>query len=96
MKRGKSWIVVKPNGLKTHPASRHLKPSGHICRSLHAEESALMAAIPGDSLIVLRFRFDGSLAMAKPCADCQRAIDAAGIKRVWFSNERGLMERMYT
>ena len=95
LKRGKSWIAIKANVKKTHPKSVHNKPSGHVCRSLHAEENVLLASRPGDTLFVLRYHVDGSLGMAKPCPDCQQRIRDKGIKRVWYTDEEGNFQRMY-
>lgn len=45
---------------------------------------------------VIRFKSDGSMAMSKPCAKChmQLCINRGLIGGVWFTNEKGLFERL--
>ncbi len=45
------------------------------------------------TLTVLRFRSDGSMAIAKPCQWCQYSIEVSGLfEEVYYSNEKGILE----
>lgn len=59
----------------------------------HAEMIALDEAQPGDTILVQRWRADGSLAMAKPCRYCQVRLRRAGV-RVKYSDENGIIRRL--
>lgn len=76
-------IVKARNGASTMPVP-----------SLHAEARALRKADRGCVLIVVRIRPDGSLAMAKPCKDCQALIRS---KRAvtYYSNEAGEIVKLH-
>jgi tRNA(Arg) A34 adenosine deaminase TadA len=64
---------------------------------LHAERRAIKKARsvlnrmrPGDDLsdcemLVIRINRNGDLLLSKPCPNCQKAIDACGIKKVEWS-----------
>lgn len=54
----------------------------------HAEMIVLEHAQEGDHLEVMRWKKDGSLAMAKPCRFCQKRINRLKIK-VRYTNEFG-------
>jgi deoxycytidylate deaminase len=51
--------------------------------------AVLHRARPGDEVHVMRVTGDGRLAMAKPCADCQRKLLAAGITKVRYTDAAG-------
>jgi deoxycytidylate deaminase len=95
LKRGKSMLRIGTNSYKTHPRfGRKFKSGPKEVFTLHAEMDVLRFAQPGDDIIVLRFRADGSLAMAKPCIDCQKIIEEESIRRVYYSNSDGDIIRM--
>jgi deoxycytidylate deaminase len=56
---------------------------------MHAEMNVLRWSRPGDTLIVYRFKKDGSPTMAKPCSDCRRMIITCGIKKVTYTDWEG-------
>ena len=68
---------------------KHPKPSGHVCRSLHAEQSALRRAQPGDKLFVIRFQKNGNIAISKPCNECTKLIKSLKLKKVWYTDREG-------
>lgn len=63
--------------------------------SRHAEVAALSKLFPskrvGTTVISLRIRKDGSLAMARPCKHCMAFIRESGVKKVYWSNQYGVM-----
>lgn len=82
---------------KTHPLQKYFSEkvgdSEHKA-CLHAELLALLRARgkPVHSLKVERIEKNGKLGMAKPCAPCQEAIKAFGVKQVVFTNQNGEYE----
>jgi tRNA(Arg) A34 adenosine deaminase TadA len=85
-------ISVGLNSHKTDPLQ--LKYSRHplsICK--HAEIDAIKNALKTDrnidltkaSIFVARVLKNGSTAMAMPCEGCYRALEAFGIKKVYYT-----------
>lgn len=96
LKRGRSIVRIGTNSKKTHPRfGRQFKSGPKEVHTLHAEMDVLRFAQPGDDLIVLRFKADGTLSMARPCECCQHHIKEAGIRRVHFSDWSGDIVRMF-
>ena len=90
LKRGKDIIRIGTNSGKTHPRFPRSFDSGpKTVHTLHAEMDALRFAKPGDTLIILRFKTDGTLSMACPCEECRKHIKAAGVTKVFYSNWDG-------
>lgn len=58
--------------------------------SLHAEINALKSVqfqdVSGMDMYVARVRRDGEFALALPCASCYTALQAKGIRRVYFTD----------
>jgi deoxycytidylate deaminase len=95
LKRGKTIVRIGTNSKKTHPRfGRFFKSGPKEVHTLHAEMDVLRFSKPGDDIIVLRFRANGSLAMSKPCECCQRHISKSGIRRVHYSDTSGDIVRM--
>lgn len=74
---------------KTHPLQAHFaklagKPNATY---LHAELAALLKCGKRKpfSIFVERYKKDGSSGLAKPCAICERAIKAWGVKRISYT-----------
>jgi len=92
LKRGKSVIRIGVNQKREN--GRFLRVvDGMRFAYLHAEMDALIAARPGDTLIVYRWKKNGQLSMAKPCKHCVGHIREAGIRKVIFSHWDG---KLYT
>ena len=88
LRRGKSLIRIGINQSESH--ARFIRiDRGNTFAFLHAEMDALIAAKPGDTLIVVRWMKDGSISMSRPCNHCQRFIAEAGIERVIYSGWNG-------
>lgn len=68
----------------------------------HAEVGAIEVAklfkleFIADKLILISLRVTkrGILAMAKPCRNCQMAIKRFGIRKVMYSNEKGVIVKL--
>ena len=90
--RGGRILGVGSNRVRYYHQQR-THPHRHI-QSLHAEIAAILdvrnpSQLKGSTMFVARIKKDGSLALAKPCAYCQRVINNFGIKRVVFTTDTG-------
>lgn len=69
----------------------------HWKESLHAEQAALLhldwKKVKGCSILVLRINDEGKFGLCKPCPMCQKILIHVGIKKVWFTNEKGEVVR---
>ena len=91
---GSRLLSIGANKWSTHPASDN---NDVFCRSLHAEHCALVRRQHYDvlsrmTLYVARKREDGTLGNSQPCSNCMRLCTLAGVKRVWFYNDKGKEE----
>lgn len=86
-------IIVK-NGTEVGSGINKSLNSGYIENpdyrtSIHAEVAALnncrKVDLNGATIFVARVLKDGSQAMSKPCADCQKQLKARGIKKVYYT-----------
>ena len=93
--RGKRPIKICVNTTKTHPDAYRIYDNGDEAAHMHAEMSAIRFAKEGDILEVVRFKKDGSFAMAKPCKHCQNLINNRKIfKKIRFTNDDGEWEML--
>lgn len=92
--RGKSILKVAPNSFNTSPSFYRVYNDGDVGYCQHAEMAALSKAKPGDTILVLRWKKDGSLSCAKPCCFCESMIRKANIKYVYYSNWDGEIVKM--
>jgi len=91
--RGRRPIKICVNTDKTHPSAYRIYENGDEASHMHAEMNAIRFAKPGDMLEVMRFKKDGSIAMAKPCEHCQKLINNKEIfKKIRFTNHIGEWE----
>jgi len=89
-KRGRVLSVATNQYGKTHPLQRHF---AQLCGEdervyLHAEINALLKCrgrLP-HSVHVERYTKDGLPALAAPCAICQRALSAFGVKHITYTS----------
>jgi deoxycytidylate deaminase len=74
------------------------KSNGHRGWSIHAEVNALKKlkrqkrGAEGADLYVYRFLANGDYGIAKPCESCMKEIINSGIRRVFYSDDDGLMK----
>lgn len=93
-------VIVATNDGKTSPRYKRTFSDGNISYAAHAEMRAL-SKMPRSwdprkvRVHVQRFKKDGTLAMSKPCVDCQARLWQYGVeaRRVTFTNHEGLQER---
>lgn len=96
----KNSYVCATNDSKTSPKYYRKFADGNESYAGHAEMRAL-SKMPRSwdprkvRVHVQRFKKDGTLAMSKPCVDCQARLWQHGIeaRRVTFTNHEGLQER---
>lgn len=88
-------LSIGQNSFKTHPIARTY---GHKGDSLHAECSAAIRYgiedCSGLNMAVLRIDRRNFLTISKPCAACQKLIDAIGIRNVYYTNRKGEWESL--
>jgi len=81
-------IGIGANLIKTHP----IYANGDRWFSIHAEMKALISAdapVNGCDIYVYRVTANNELAMARPCDKCLEVLSEVGIKRVYYTTERG-------
>lgn len=75
-----------------------IQSMGYNCGTTHAEEKALKQLWPnkraGVTVYSFRWRKDGSLGMAKPCPKCETFMRDAGVKKVYYSDNNGVVHMM--
>lgn len=87
----KQILALGVNSRKTHPLSSKYNGPEKVC--LHSELAAIIQVINQHgsdilkrcSLWNLRLTKGGNIGTSKPCAGCQKAVDAFGIKRVFYT-----------
>lgn len=85
-------IAIGKNQDKTHPVQMEYQADGHKIY-LHAEIDAIVKArkshgtefLKNCDIYVLRLTKGGSVSNSKPCAGCQKAIDAFKFKGVFWT-----------
>jgi hypothetical protein len=75
--------------------------ANNIKGKVHAEMRALSpllfetSGFPTNVVVVsLRINRNGNLAMAKPCRVCEKMMKIYGVRKVFFSNRSGQIERL--
>ncbi len=89
---GKTLVSIGWNSSKTHPCS--CSPG----KSMHAEFACLIGCnreqLSSSTLFVVRLTKGGNLGISKPCRDCHELIMAIGIRRVFYLNRKGEIEKL--
>lgn len=90
------------NSNKTNPLQKRYNKrrfSDDTMHKLHAETAALLPLMRNDTFDRSRLRVylyrehrDGSLALSRPCASCQRMLKDYGIKHIFYTIEGGYNE----
>lgn len=87
-----SGYNVAERSIKSHhPSFRHWETS------IHAEVAAIIKArktLTNASILVIRINSNEDLMMAKPCKHCQTYINFVGIKKVFYSTNKGEIVRL--
>lgn len=87
----KSILSVGWNSTKTHTKSMTRYSAHHS--EFHALVGNHKTDLAGAYILVTRLTPGGKYLMAKPCPECFAFIKAAGISRIYFTNENGDIER---
>lgn len=80
---GYRWVSSVPAHFKKWPTS------------IHAEVDALIKAGPntdGYSILVVRVGSSGNLLLAHPCKYCEAYLHHCGIRKVYYSTNKGTIE----
>lgn len=89
--KGNRIIGVGINKYRTHPQqiNWHTEKNSN---SIHAELDGVISSgdIRGTTIYVVRVLKSGECSMAKPCRECQKIIESAGIKRVVYTTWDGV------
>ncbi len=86
--KGRRVLGMGCNLLKTHPVL-----GGGPVRAVHAEAAAIRDAVRkgvnlnGKDIYVTRINCENRL--SRPCPDCERLLRKYGIRRVFYTNEKG-------
>jgi len=87
-------LSAKSNSLKTHPKLAKFTDYPY----LHAESACIighgMDNCDGLSLLVLRVLKNNQVSLSKPCIICQRVIEDAGLKSVYYTDVNGMVKRL--
>ena len=96
---GSRVVAVGYNSTKTNPIQKFYKTERNFESDtknngmVHAEMACLIQTKNLDvdwskaSIYIYREHKDGSTALAKPCAACQKALQARGIKNIFYTTE---------
>lgn len=94
-----NWLIATGwNQKKSHPKQKHYNKTRNLnCNDyLHAEIHSLVRSgredVEGADIYVARLDKKGKPANCKPCKACAKAIEDAGISRVFYFNEKGEKE----
>lgn len=96
MRRRHGAVVVKSgrvlsvgiNKFRNHPQQTAVDRIKNDC-SVHAEIDAISRCDPrGAAIFVARVNNAGIVKYSRPCDQCQKELEAAGIKKIIWSNER--------
>jgi deoxycytidylate deaminase len=87
--RGNRVISFGVNKRKTHTSQKLTHPNRNTLQHLHAELDAIIGVekdqLEGSTIYVCRRLRNGDVGISRPCAMCQKLIEAAGISLVYFS-----------
>lgn len=88
-KRGTLIAQARNSYTKSHPLMAHFARLANQPERvfLHAEVAALLKCKENNahSIVIERFKKDGTPGNAKPCPICERAIKAWGIQRITYT-----------
>lgn len=82
--RADGAVVVSGNG-PTPGKDRHAHAETRLCQKLDE----------GATVFVVRVRRDGTLANSRPCDDCKISMFMSGVRKVYYTNEEGEVERLW-
>ena len=99
-------ILVKGSSIRNVSCNKHrhchfgkrFRESHTGTATLHAELGAILGmsrcAAQGSTVYVARINREGEARISKPCPMCEAAMRHVGVRRVYYTNEHGKIERM--
>jgi len=94
LNRGKVILTATNLENKSHPIQAKFANRVGLGEKifLHAEISALIKCREEcDTIVVARVNPQEKLRMAKPCPICSLALEESGIKKIYYSTDRGFL-----
>ena len=92
VKKGKPINVGQNKPYKTHPFIRKY----HKHKTIHAEIDTIIGLdrhlVNGSNLYVYREISNGDLANSKPCEMCMKILKDLGLRRIYYTHEKGYSE----
>ncbi len=99
-------VLVKGSSVRNISCNKHrhcsfgarFRKEGHGEATLHAELGAILgierSTTQGSTVYVARINKEGEARISKPCPMCEAAMRHVGVRRVYYTNEQGKIERM--
>ena len=99
-------VLVKGNSVRSVSCNKHrhcsfgarFRKEGYGDATLHAELGAILgmdrSTTQGSDVYVARINRVGEARISKPCPMCEAAMRHVGVRRVYYTNEHGKIERM--
>ena len=99
-------VLVKGSSVRSISCNKHrhcsfgarFRKEGHGEATLHAELGAILgierSTTQGSTVYVARINKEGEARISKPCPMCEAAMRHVGVRRVYYTNEQGKIERM--
>ena len=99
-------VLVKGNSVRSVSCNKHrhcsfgarFRKEGFGEATLHAELGAILgmdrSTTQGSTVYVARINKEGEARISKPCPMCEAAMRHVGVRRVYYTNEHGKIERM--
>jgi len=99
-------VLVKGSSVRSASCNKHrhcsfgarFRKEGHGEATLHAELGAILGmartTTQGSTIYVARINKEGEARISKPCPMCEAAMRHVGVRRVYYTNEEGKIERM--
>ena len=89
-------VAIGINNIKTHPATLKYDYCGQV--GLHSELSAVIRLGKEDcsdlTFVNVRVKKDGTIGTSLPCRGCMDMLNQVGFKKIYFTNEKGLFQKI--
>ena len=99
-------VLVKGSSVRSISCNKHrhcsfgarFRREGYGEATLHAELGAILglsrSTTQGATVYVARINKEGKARISKPCPMCEAAMRHVGVRRVYYTNKQGKIERM--
>jgi len=87
--KGNKFLGSAPNKFRNAPAVDENNVTDHAERATLRELLKVREDLRGCTIYIARINKSGNTMMSRPCVDCMKAIIAAGIKEIVYTNEIG-------